>query len=291
MRTRVISALAGAPLLLGAILWSGGGWVFPGWPFAMLVLAMIGLGLQEFYAGCRASGRHPLDLIGYACGALLWYLATPLAPSYDPRYLGFGLTLLLMLSLAMEALRTEHRAPLHNLGATWLGALYVGWLFSMVLRLRLLSPMVGEQLRWELPAEWMREAGEGAILLLFTVLTTVAVDTGAYFVGKSLGKRKLAPTLSPGKTVEGAVGGFAAAVVTAALLALWLRMPLPFAVVAGILIGLVSQAGDLSKSAIKREIGVKDFGALIPGHGGVLDRFDSLMFTAPTIYWLVTFWR
>jgi phosphatidate cytidylyltransferase len=290
MRTRIISGFAGAPLLLGAILWPGGEWLFPGWPFAALVLAMILVGLREFYDGCRASGRYPLDWIGYAAGLLLWFLATPYAPPADLRPLHFGLTAMLMLSLAQEALRGERRAPLQNLAPTWLGALYVGWLMSMVLRLRLYSLSAQAQLNWMLPADWMDTAGAGAMLVLFTVLCTVAVDTGAYFVGKAIGKRKLAPVLSPGKTVEGAVGGFAFAVVLALLLGLWLKLPLGFCAAAGVLIGILAQLGDLSKSAIKREIGVKDFGKLIPGHGGVLDRFDSLMFTGPAVYWLVVFW-
>src|SRR5437762_1165875 len=113
MRTRIISAVAGAPLLLGAILWPGGAWLFPGWPFAL------------------------------------------------------------------------------------------------VLRLRRSAAFAQQQLGWELPAGWTAAAGAGGLLVLFTVLTTAAVDTGAYFVGKSIGRHKLAPTLSPGKTIEGAVGGFA----------------------------------------------------------------------------------
>lgn len=286
MRTRIISALAGAPLLLGAVLWPGGGWLFPGWPFALLVLAMIVVGLREFYEGCRASGRLPLDWIGYAAGLLLWYLATPLAPQGDSRVLGFGFTVLLIVSLSAEAMRPRHRGPLQNLGPTWLGALYAGWLLSMVLRLRLASG--GAPLSWTPSHAWLSDLG--AVLVLFTLLTTVTVDTGAYFVGKAIGKRKLAPVLSPGKTVEGAIGGFVASVIVALLLGSALNLSLTFSAVAGVLIGVLSQLGDLSKSAIKREIGIKDFGTLIPGHGGVLDRFDSLMFTAPTVYWLALFW-
>ena len=291
MRTRVISSLAGAPLLLGAVLWPGGGWLFIGWPFAVLVLAMVVVGLREFYDGCRAAGRFPLEALGIAAGVLLWAAATPFMPENDPRPLYFGITVLLMVSLSAEALRPTHRAPLQNLAPTWLGALYVGWLFAMVLRLRLADVLGTTQLGWQPPYPWMAASGAGAMLLLFSILCTVAVDTGAYFVGKSIGKRKLAPTLSPGKTVEGAVGGLAAAVILALLLAPVLGLPVAFCATAGVLIGIVAQLGDLSKSAIKREIGIKDFGTLIPGHGGVLDRFDSHLFTAPAVYWLLVFWR
>src|SRR5262249_61276596 len=96
--------------------------------------------------------------------------------------------------------------------------------------------------------------------------------------------------LSPNKTWEGAAGGFAGALVVAAALAGWLRFPFAWAITAGILIGVLAQLGDLCKSAIKREIGAKDFGALLPGHGGILDRFDSLLFTATAVYFLTVSW-
>jgi phosphatidate cytidylyltransferase len=290
MRTRIISAVVGAPLLLAVVLWPSGGWPFPGWPFALLTLALILVGLHEFYAGCRQAGRHPLDGFGYAAGLLFWLLATPMVRDPEAHTLRFALTALVLLSLVTEALR-PHSAPLQNLAPTWLGVVYIAWLFPFALRLRLGEELVASQIEWYLPAEWMRSIDRGAWLMLFTMLVTSSVDTGAYFVGKSFGKHKLAPAVSPGKTWEGAVGGFLTALVVAGLTAGWLRLPMSFALSAGAIIGVVSQLGDLSKSAVKREIGIKDFGKLIPGHGGVLDRFDSLLFTAPSVYWLLFLWR
>ena len=284
MVTRIVSAIIGGPVLLALILWSGGDDPFHGWPFALLVLVLALQALRELYEGCRTAGYAPRDFTGYLVAVLLWLAATPLLAH---RFLHLGLTLLLMGSLAWEALRPD-RKPLKALPVTWLGALYVGWLFPFAARLRLETPPAS--FGWEAPT-WGAFAGPGAWLVLFTLLVTSAVDTGAYLVGKSLGRHKLAPEVSPGKTWEGSVGGFVAGVLVAAGLGFLLNLPLAFAVTAGVLIGLVSQLGDLSKSAIKREIGIKDFGTLIPGHGGVLDRFDSLLFTAPTVYWLITFWR
>lgn len=289
MRTRVISAVVVAPLLIGALLWNGGDVPFRGWPWALLVLYLTLAGLWEFFQGCRAAGYAPLDGLAYAAGLLLVGLATEQVQDPDGKVLKFALTGLVMVSLAAEALR-RRRAPLRNLATLWLGIVYVAWLFPFALRLRLTEYLARQNLDWILPAGWMTAAGAGAWLVLFTLVTTSAVDTGAYLVGKAIGKHKLAPEVSPGKTWEGAAGGFLGGLIIGSLVGWLLRLPLPFALTASALIGIVAQLGDLSKSAIKREIGIKDFGTLLPGHGGVLDRFDSLLFTAPTVYWLMVLW-
>lgn len=290
MRTRIISALVGAPLIFAAVLWRGGPVPFHGWPFALLVLAMVLVGLHEYFAGCRAYGADPQDGLGYAGGILFVVLATPLMPRGSESALPFFLTVLVASGLIFEVLKREP-APLKNLAPTWLGVMFIGWLFPFALRLRLLEPAHVPGLHWRPPAPWMSEIGVGAWLVVFTVLLTTALDSGAYFAGTTLGKHKLAPRVSPGKTWEGAIFGFLAAILVGAGLGWWLRLPLPFALAAAGAIGVLGQLADLSKSAIKREIGVKDFGALIPGHGGVLDRFDSLLFAAPAVYWLAVYWR
>lgn len=289
MKTRVLSAVAVTPILFGALFWGGGDTPFPGWPWAALVLFLTVAGLFEFYRGCRAAGYSPLDGFGYAAGVLFLGLATPVMRDPDGVVMKFAVSALVMVSLAAEALRPD-RSPLRNLSTLWLGIVYVGWLFPFVLRLRAAGLTARQHLDWTLPTHWMAVIGEGAWLVLFTLVVTSTVDTGAYLVGKSIGKHKLAPELSPGKTWEGSLGGFLLAVVVGSLLGWALRLPPGFAITASALIGVVSQLGDLAKSAIKREIGIKDFGTLIPGHGGVLDRFDSLLFTAPTVYWLLVLW-
>ena len=110
-------------------------------------------------------------------------------------------------------------------------------------------------------------------------------DTGAYLIGARLGKTKLAPALSPKKTVEGALGGLAFATVTSVLCGLWFQLPLVHALILGPVLGMLGQVGDLCESAIKRDLGIKDFGGIMPGHGGILDRFDSILFTAPIAYY------
>ena len=124
----------------------------------------------------------------------------------------------------------------------------------------------------------------GAWLMLFVAVCVWATDTGAYLFGKRFGRRKLAPSLSPGKTVEGSLGGIALALLTAALFGAWIHLPLVHSLVIGAIAGIMGQWGDLFESALKRELGLKDFGNIMPGHGGALDRFDSLLFVTPLAY-------
>lgn len=130
----------------------------------------------------------------------------------------------------------------------------------------------------------------GPALLLFLIVVTELNDIFQYLWGKSLGKRKVAPSVSPGKTYAGLIGGVATTIAFAALLGPWLTlMDLPRAVLAGGIIGLAGFAGDLCMSSMKRDLKIKDFGATLPGHGGVLDRVDSLIFTAPLFFYFIQY--
>ncbi|MBM3457434.1 MAG: hypothetical protein FJX77_02705 [Armatimonadetes bacterium] len=173
---------------------------------------------------------------------------------------------------------------------TWLAILYVGGLFSCLIRLRCGTEQIISQLHWHAAQPWMRFIGEGACLLLFLILVMTATDTGALLVGRRWGRRKLAPVVSPGKTWEGAVGGMTLGVVAGLAGAAWFGMPGSFAAAAALLASLFGQLGDLCESALKRELDVKDFGSLLPGHGGLLDRFDNLLFTGAVTYLLVLLW-
>lgn len=124
-------------------------------------------------------------------------------------------------------------------------------------------------------------ADRGAWLMLLTALCVWTEDTAAYFVGRFFGRFKLAPSLSPGKTIEGFFGGLVSALLVGALMGLWFHVPLRDGLVVGALAGLFGSLGDLWESSLKRELGIKDFGGLMPGHGGALDRFDSFLFVAP----------
>ena len=131
----------------------------------------------------------------------------------------------------------------------------------------------------------MGEISAGAAYLWLAFLGTWASDTFAYFVGTYLGKHKLCPLISPGKTIEGAIGGMIGSVIAIMLLGVLFKLPVYHCIIMGILVGIAAPLGDLVESAIKRFAGVKDSGQILPGHGGILDRFDSILFTVPAIYY------
>ena len=169
----------------------------------------------------------------------------------------------------------------------WLlgGPVYVGFLLAHIPLLAQIGDtgdLAGYGYGYELGRRW----------LIFALLTTFATDSGAYFVGRLTGRHKMAPNLSPGKTWEGAAGGLAAALIAALLLSLlppqYLNLGLDWWLPAliGMAVGIAAQGGDLLESALKRWAGVKDAGALFPGHGGMLDRLDSLLLTIPLVYYL-----
>ena len=151
-------------------------------------------------------------------------------------------------------------------GYTAAGAIYTGWTLSLFLRLR--------------------AGDDGLEWVLLAVLATFATDTGAFLVGRAIGRRRMAPRISPGKTWEGAVGGWLAGVGAVIGLAVLLDLPImqAEAIILGALVGVATQVGDLLESMLKRAAGVKDSGTLIPGHGGVLDRLDSVVFAIVVVY-------
>ncbi|MDO8587944.1 MAG: phosphatidate cytidylyltransferase [Armatimonadota bacterium] len=283
MAVRIASAAVGIPLAV--LLVFGWGGVL----FAPAVSALALIGLNEFYRGARKLGTDPLDWLGRGSCLLLiaWAYYEPdgrlLQHSYVP------LMFVFLIGLLIEVLRPQ-RAPIRNLGATALGVLYVGWLFACLVLLRFADPMdapVPHAMRPLLQLHWLDVHSYGAWLVLFLLLVVWACDTGAYFTGRLLGKHKLAPSLSPGKTIEGLVGGLVATTTVSLLIGGWVAFPVPGRIIIGLIIGMCCVIGDLAESAMKREIGIKDFGAIMPGHGGVLDRFDSLLFAAPVLYFYV----
>lgn len=284
MAARVITALTALLLLLGLLL--GGRWEL----FAGAVVLFGFVGLEEFYRACEAKGMQPARLAGIATTGLLFLGATPWGAARVGPYREALLVALLMAAMLGEIAR-RGRAPVANLGATLLGVVYVGWLFSHLILLRVEGAALLARMGGQAPTLPMGIGADGGgWLLLLIFLATSASDTGAFFAGRRWGKRKLAPTLSPGKTVEGAVGGALAPILISGVCGQALGMPLAASLLLGGAVGILGPLGDLWESALKRELGVKDFGAILPGHGGVLDRFDSVLFTAPTIYHVVKHW-
>jgi phosphatidate cytidylyltransferase len=283
LRTRVLTAIVLGPIVL-AIAWFREPWLSLG------VLLVVALALGEAVDLLNAAGWAVPRAATYAAGLLvaacaligLQATAFPLFLRASVQVLPpFGPTLAIfvfaVIGLAGAALRSAD--PRIGLQA-WIGSVFaVAWL-------GLLGPMVAAVGHLAPPASSLftfgLEAGTAWLFILFGLVWSC--DTGAYFVGRAVGRRKLHPLVSPGKTVEGYAGGIVvAALVTAALG--WLLVGLP--VLIGLLIGAVTaaiaQAGDLAKSMLKRAADRKDSGHLFPGHGGMLDRVDSLLFAAPTL--------
>ncbi|MEN6370649.1 MAG: phosphatidate cytidylyltransferase [Armatimonadota bacterium] len=268
MLTRLITIVIAVPIVVALVFWPGG------MPFAGLAGAAAVLALFEFYRAVRKGGARPHLSLGLAAGLVILYFGrNSYADSLNVIIPAF--TALLLLSLAFE-LKNESRAPFINVGVTVLGVCYVFLLLMHFVWLRNIhgTGPNGSEL--------------GAWLVMFALITTWALDTGAYLVGKFFGKTKIAPSISPGKTIEGSIGGFVFAIIAAAIAAVFIGIPLFHGLVLGALIGIVGQIGDFVGSAFKREVGIKDFGTLLPGHGGVLDRIDSLLYTGPVVFWYIT---
>lgn len=257
---RVYTVLVLAPLLYGAIRY------FPPFAFTGLVLAVGSIALMEFYRlGLMPPGERPyvgVGLLGFAALLLTPHHGEFLIPTLLAAVLGV-LSLPLIMRLPLDQV-------LRNSAATLLGILYLGVTLSFAVRLRLLEH-----------GEW---------LVFFLLLVTWAGDTGAYYAGTIWGRHRLAPRISPKKSVEGLMGGLLAAMI-AAYLARWWFLPTLSMIDCAVLAALLTLAGlwgDLAESAMKRSVGAKDSGGVLPGHGGMLDRLDSLLFTAPTFFYYVT---
>lgn len=256
---RVISAIIGIPIFLAAVYYGG---------TALLLLSaiVIGIATWEMSALLTKLGSTPVNWLAQL-GGLSLILSAYL---YKENYLGFVLIALLVLHLLVMIFYYPKYSPV-DLAGNYFAILYTG-LFVFLYLIRTLH--------------------NGWLWVLFLLLGTWASDTFAYFVGKSIGAHKLAPALSPKKTIEGAVGGLLGSALVAVAMAFFAHIAsYPRAVLLGLAVGLMALLGDLVESTIKRQANSKDSGKLIPGHGGILDRFDSILLTAPFIYYIVKFFN
>jgi phosphatidate cytidylyltransferase len=276
---RIGASVVGIPIAL-AVLYAGG------WIMAVALAVIAAIGAAEFYRIAGKSGARPLWVPGVIGSALLVLVGgfEPTLGATAPWLWVVTVALLLVTAAAAIKFRGVAGQPFASVAATLTGAVFVGGtiLHGLLLRHLLSTGIVpGVAGRWA-----------GTALVGFAIGLTWLNDSGAYFVGRAIGRRKLIPAVSPGKTVEGALGGIIVAVVAGALysaLVLGDLVGLPLGLwegaVGGLLIALVAQIGDLAESLFKREAGVKDSGRVIPGHGGILDRFDALFFALPIAYW------
>jgi phosphatidate cytidylyltransferase len=255
LKRRIVSAAVLIPLV-GLLVYLGS------WPFAAVIALVALLAGYEYLALLASDESHPNVPV-----ALLFVLAA-VADGYWPqlRIMQWALWPMMALLLAEQVFRRNRPGSVFSWAAAVAGVLYVGLSLSYFVRLRALD--------------------RGDLRVAIALIGTWVCDSGAYFVGSAWGKRRLAPQISPNKTWAGVWGGLATGVLVVWLMS-WLLLGLPHW--QGILLGAVIVAaatlGDLAESVIKRQVGVKDSGSLIPGHGGMLDRVDSLLFVAPAVYY------
>ena len=255
---RILTAVVGIPLLL-YLAHAGGA------AFSLFTAGISALCCYEYALVLRLGGRPVQFLPTVVVGSALAACAA----------LGGPLGLVVTAGVALISL-VEMFSPVHSLdraALTLFGALFAGWMPAHLALIRDLRP-------------------NGEAFLFMTFVAVWCMDTAAYAVGRTFGRHPLAPVLSPKKTWEGAIGGFAAAVGVCLLFSHYLlkdALTFPWAVGIGAVIGATGQLSDLAESMVKRDAGIKDSGALLPGHGGVFDRFDSFILCAPAVYYFLSF--
>ena len=259
MKIRIISGLTAVALLLCML------FLLPDWVLAAAGAVLSALGVREFLGATGFVKNRAILIcaIAFSLTVAPWvYLGAPFSAAY-------GILMAYIMLLFALALGSRRQVTLEQLGGALLASLFIPLAFCAVIRIRL--------------------APGGAYLVLLPMIAAFVTDTCAYFTGRALGRTKLAPGVSPNKTWEGAVGGFLGCIAATLLFGVIMGRGLGytvnwrFLVFAGALGSLAAQLGDLSFSYVKREFGIKDYGNLIPGHGGILDRCDSLLFAAPVV--------
>ena len=269
MQKRILTTIVGIPFAIYVI-------NFGQWLFATVICCLALSAWLEFQL-MMSQGRaiSVWSGLGFAGTALL------LACAWTGNFQQLLFVIVLVLFAAL--VRVVFRHDEFNLDAaalTIMGILYIGLTFSHLLLLRFAGEGVGVGNGF---------LSYGAEYLWLAFIGTWASDTFAYLVGSQWGRHKLAPRLSPGKTVEGAVGGLLGSMISVSVLGCIFAIPLAQALSVGVLVGVTAPIGDLVESAMKRFAGVKDSGHSLPGHGGILDRFDGIMFAVPAVYYYAVF--
>ena len=257
---RVITAAIAIPVVL-AFVWLSG-W----WGFAIALLVVI-LGVNELHNMMVHEGYHPLIWMSFALSIL--FLLAPMFPQQRLILLEAGLSAALLITFPLLFIRKKLDGAMLDWSLTLAIPVYLGWPLSVFLLLRGFQGGITPGFWW--------------ILTVF--LGVWGFDSGAFFAGHFFGKHKLAPTISPAKTWEGVAGGLVLSIAAALLCTTWtLGVPWYLNILLGILIGISATLGDLAESLIKRQTHVKDSGQFMPGHGGILDRIDSLLFAVVVVF-------
>ena len=278
MKTRILTAVVALPILIASIVLPS---YFPitVWLFVIIAALALSLGLFEFYSLTKKLELKADADIAYLGAAALFvnFLFDAPAKASDFLLATFALFVIVVLITQTFRFQKDFSKMLTGAGVTLLGPVYIAFLGGFLVSIR-----VGFENHLYLSTH----------LLAYFFLVLMGSDTGAYFGGKAFGKHKLIPNISPGKTWEGLIGGFLAAAAFAALSTFWFFPELPYQISIPLAVAMsgVGVLGDLAESAIKRGAGAKDAASILPGHGGLLDRLDSLLFNAPILYYFAHFY-
>lgn len=245
--------------------------VLPSWTFFLLVVVFAVSGLWEYFRLAEGKGVFVHKSLGVVLGVLLsasFYLQTEIGI----RQPELGLMAIAIIGFFLfQFARRDKSSALMSIACSLLGLLYIPWLLSFFVRLKYLP--------------------DGSLWIVFLILVAKLGDVGAYFVGKRLGRHLLIERISPNKSIEGAVGGFLVSLAVAlgcrSFSPAMGEIPFWHLLILGASVGILAQLGDLAESLIKRDVGVKDSGWIVPGLGGVLDIIDSLLFTTPFLYFYI----
>jgi len=258
MLRRLLTVLVAAPIVIACV-------YFGGIAFLILILALAIASINEFYNMMKAKDFHPAYWVGnFFTVIFIIFAYYALKKHWEPAHSAM-LTVAAVATMLATLWLKRPKEAIVDISVTLLGMIYIGWFFSYFLFIRALT--------------------DRGAYILFMMFTVWALDIVAYLVGSKFGKHKLLPSVSPNKSVEGAIAGFIVALIAAAVFGYFAGFALVHSLILGALIGVVAQLSDLVESLIKRDAGVKDSGNLIPGHGGVLDRMDSFILTAPVMYY------
>jgi phosphatidate cytidylyltransferase len=285
---RLLTASILIPAVLYLIAWGG--------PYVLVaVVVLVLLAQREFYGLIEGKGAHPIVGFGLAAGAAL-----PVIAYIGNEYHAMLLMTVTLLALMIAQLRRRQiTEALASISGTFFGVFYVGWLLSHAVVLREFHAQVVSGGGPEAALMLSVVPDSGAFLLVYSLTAVYLCDTGAYFAGRAYGRRKLAPRISPGKTVEGAIGGLVAGTLGGLAMKsifdfFWpsLSACLDYVTAAGfgLIIAAAGTVGDLVESLLKRDAKVKDAGSLLPGMGGLLDRLDSALLGIPVTYYLMLFY-
>ena len=288
-RKDLLTRLATAAVLIPFVLWA----IAQGGLIYLAIVIAIGLLAQhEFYGLIVDKGAKPIETVGLGFGAavmLLAYFGTP----YQAM---LAMTATLLALMVAQLRKNEIQEAMASISGTFFGVFYVSWLLSHAVLLRRFDTAAASHQDPALLVTLGVTPDTGIFLMIFALVAVVLCDAGAYFAGRAWGNRKLAPEISPNKSVEGALGGIIAGILACLatkLLFDYIRpdwsavMPWSLSIFFGFILCVVGIVGDLVESLLKRDAEVKDTGALLPGMGGVLDRIDAHLLGLPTMYYMM----